>query len=298
MTQTIVEFFRNLFHNDIATVILIAMVPMIELRGAIPVGVAAGMKLWEAFGWAWLGSSLVAPILLLLLRPILNLLKKIKFFKRFIEALEQTFDAKAAKVAAKSNKKGFDPRAIERKKLLGTFAFVAVPAPLTGVWTGSAVAAFLGLPFWKSLLTVCAGNLVAGALITLLTMFLQDYIDYILYALLALVAVVIVYYIVKVVKTMRKSGGAATEDRRKADRNGVVENDASAQNAQPSLSQNSQGGAVTGDNDAASRAQRADCAPKAREDRDGKSVEKQSNPDTATCAPAVKQNGKRQKKKE
>lgn len=197
LTQAIIEFFRSLFHNDIATVIVISMIPMIELRGAIPVGVAAGMNLFESFAWAWIGSSIVAVPLLLLLRLVLNWLKRFRPFRSLINGMERMFERKASKVVSKKDEAKLDPRIVERRKMLGTFAFVAVPVPLTGVWTGSAVAVFLELNFWKSLSMICLGNFVAGALITLLTYFLRDYVDLILYVLLGVVVIVLIGYIVK-----------------------------------------------------------------------------------------------------
>jgi uncharacterized membrane protein len=65
-------------------------------------------------------------------------------------------------------------------KVLGVLAFVAVPLPMTGVWTGSAVAAFLDLKFPVALLAVLLGNLCAGIIMTLLCVFLIDYLDIIL----------------------------------------------------------------------------------------------------------------------
>lgn len=202
MTQAIIDFFRELLHNDIATVIVIAMIPIIELRGAIPVALSMGMTAWEAFGWCWLGSVLVSPFLLLLLRPILNWMKRFKPFRALAHAVESVFRGRAEKVV--STDSDFDPSVLERRKMLGVFTFVAIPLPMTGVWTGSAVATFLDLPFWKSLLMVMLGNVVAGAIITLLSYFLQAYVDLVLGVLLGIVVVVLIVYIIMLVLRMRK----------------------------------------------------------------------------------------------
>lgn len=190
--------------SDYLTIIIISMIPLIEVRGAIPVAVAMNMNIFKAFACAFFGSSLVAPILLLILQPILKWMKNTKTFRSLAHAVEGVFRSKADAVESKADK-AFDPKIIERKKLLGVFAFVAVPIPMTGVWTGSAVASFLGLDFGKSILTVILGNAVASSIITVLSYFLSDYIDYIIYGLLAIVVIALVAYIVKLVVSIRRS---------------------------------------------------------------------------------------------
>lgn len=192
MTDAIINFFENTIRNNVLTLIVIAIIPIIELRGSIPVGVAMGMPLWESFLWAWIGSSLVCPILLLILRPVLNWMKKTKWFRSLALAVESTFRSRADKVIRESERN--DPGKM-KKKMLGVYAFVAVPLPLTGVWTGTAVAAFLDMPFWKALVSVLLGNLTAGAIVTTLTYFFKDYVDIILTVFLIIVLAVLVFYV-------------------------------------------------------------------------------------------------------
>lgn len=203
MVDSIINFFKDVLKNEYLIIIIISMIPLIELRGSIPVGIAMGMNIFEAFACAWAGSALVAPILLLILQPILKWMKKYKPFRALANAVESIFRGKASLVEDKANQ-NFDPKKIERRKMLGVFTFVAIPIPLTGVWTGSAVASFMGLGFVKSMLMVWTGNLVAAIIISLLSYFLADYIDYIIYALLAIVVVALVFYIVKLILHMRK----------------------------------------------------------------------------------------------
>ena len=192
MTDAIINFFENTIRNNVLTLIVIAIIPIIELRGSIPVGVAMGMPLWESLLWAWIGSSLVCPILLLILRPVLNWMKKTKWFRSLALAVESTFRSRADKVVRESERN--DPGKM-KKKMLGVYAFVAVPLPLTGVWTGTAVAAFLDMPFWKALVSVLLGNLTAGAIVTTLTYFFKDYVDIILTVFLIIVLAVLVFYV-------------------------------------------------------------------------------------------------------
>lgn len=202
MTEAIINFFQNTIQNDILTIIVIAVIPIIELRGSIPVGVAMGMPLREAFLWAWVGSSLVCPVLLLILRPVLDWMKKTKWFRSLALAVEGNFRSRADKVVKESERN--DPKKM-KKKMLGVYAFVAVPLPLTGAWTGSAIAAFLDMPFWKALVSVLLGNLTAGAIVTTLTYFFKDYVDIILTVFLIIVLIVLAFYIVMVAVKMRKN---------------------------------------------------------------------------------------------
>ncbi|MDD7351779.1 MAG: small multi-drug export protein [Clostridia bacterium] len=211
MIDSIIEFFRNVLPSDYLTIIIISMIPLIEVRGAIPVAVAMDMNIFQAFACAFLGSSLVAPILLLILQPILKWMKNTKAFRSLAHAVEGVFQSKVSAVQDKADK-AFDPKIIERKKLLGVFAFVAVPIPMTGVWTGSAVASFMGLGFVKSMLMVILGNIVASSIITLLSYFLSNYIDYIIYGLMAIVLVALVAYIVKLVVSMRRSKSQSNDE--------------------------------------------------------------------------------------
>ena len=82
--------------------------------------------------------------------------------------------------------------------MISLFIFVAVPFPVTGVWTGTAIAVFLGLKFKESVLPIAVGNLIAGSIITLLTFLVGEYVDVIIYALFAIAIVMLVIFIVKI----------------------------------------------------------------------------------------------------
>lgn len=80
-------------------------------------------------------------------------------------------------------------KAGEWEKFAGLYAFVAVPLPLTGAWTGSLIGGFLGLPLWKASLAVLCGNITAGHILLLISYFLPaGYADIFMYAFLALIA--------------------------------------------------------------------------------------------------------------
>lgn len=208
MTEIIVEFTRDIIRNDYLTIIIIALLPIIELRGAIPVGLGMGMNPFVALMVAYIGSSLVVPILLLLLRPVLDIMKKIKFIGAIAQAMEDMFQSKADKVRQKAQDKDIkaDGDLSTRYKLIGVMAFVAVPLPMTGVWTGSAVAAFLNIRFLPALIVILLGNLCAGIIMTLMSVFFIDYLDIIITAFLSMVILVLISYVVTIVlKTKNKA---------------------------------------------------------------------------------------------
>lgn len=198
MADKIAEFLLNLTHSNLLSILLISAFPLIELKGAIPIGAKLGVSLWQTAGLAYLGSTLVCIPVFFLLIPIFNLLKKIPFIKRFIEKVESVLYGKAKKIALKA--KGVDDEKYARRLMArALLIFVAVPLPVTGVWTGTAIAVFLGFKFKEAVFSLAAGNLVAGAIITLLTYFFKDYVDYIILGLAVLAVVMLVFFIVKVI---------------------------------------------------------------------------------------------------
>ncbi len=204
MALKIGTFLIKVFGNKYLAVLFVSCFPLIELKGAIPIGMseAFGMELWETALIAYLGSTLMSVILFFLLIPVFNLLKKIKPIRRLVEKIEATLSDKAQKIAAKTN----GSAEAEARKILmwSLFLFVAVPFPVTGVWTGTAIAVFLGMKFKETFLPIALGNLVAGGIITLLTFLFGAYVDYIIYTLFAIAIIMLVVFIVKVIKSKPK----------------------------------------------------------------------------------------------
>ncbi len=206
MTEVIVEFARSFIENDYITIIFISLLPIIELRGAIPIAFGMEMSALNSLLFAYIGSSFVIPFLLLLLRPILNACKKIKFFASLAQALEDMFAKKATKVIAKQEAKGhkINGEISTKYKLFGVLGFVAIPLPLTGVWTGSAIAVFLDIKFLPSLIVILLGNLCAGIIMTLLCLFFLNSIDVILTVFLSIVVIILVSYVISLFIKSRK----------------------------------------------------------------------------------------------
>ena len=204
MAESIVNFFRELIGNDYITVFIVSMIPFVEVRGSIPLAIAMGMKPIFAFLLAFAGSIIWCPILLAILRPIINWLEKFKVFRAIVGAIEDGFKSKAKGVKDKANQ--FDGKKIEMRKMLGLYTFVAFPVPMTGVWTGTAIGAFLEMSFLKTVLVVFLGDLTACGIMTLLSHFASAYIDIILLVVMIIVLVAILYFLVRIVyKAVKKS---------------------------------------------------------------------------------------------
>lgn len=185
------------------TVLLLSIIPIAEARFAIPFGISMGLSPMQAFCWAFLGSSLMAPILLIVFIPIINALSKTKFFSKIGRFLYDKFEKKSKSLSdtvketqPSDGKKPLVTKA-ELKKIGGTALFVAVPLPLTGVWTGSAVASILKIGFFKSLIGVIIGNAVACGIITLISFLFQDYVNYITLAFFIIAVTIVVVLIIK-----------------------------------------------------------------------------------------------------
>ncbi len=205
-----IDSVNDLIGNPALTAMLVALVPLIELKGAILFARASGLGFLAALGASYLGSTVVAVPIFFLLRPILNLLKKVKWFNRFACKVEEYFRKKAEEV---KNRKG--KLSESGIKQLGVFIFIAIPLPMTGVWTGTAIAVFLGLKFKEIILPVLGGNLVAGLIISLLAELFLPYVDIILYVLFALVVVMLIVFIVKIALTKPKEENKEQDEDKK-----------------------------------------------------------------------------------
>ena len=198
-----VEFIQNLIGNDFWATLIMSLVPLIELKGAIVFARGIGYSFFKAMTISFIGSTLVFIPIYFLLRPILNLMKKIKWFNKLALKVEGYFDDKAKETMEKRDGKSVKITSETLLKQLGVFIFVAIPLPMTGVWTGTAIAVFLNLKFKDVVLPIVIGNLVAGTIISLLAelclaVWSIETLDYILYALFALAVVLLAVTIFKI----------------------------------------------------------------------------------------------------
>ena len=199
------EFISNLIGNDYVATSIMSMLPLIELKGGIMFA-RNFLGFFAALGLAYIGSTIVMFPLYFLIRPILNLLKKIKIFNSLALKLEDFFANRAQKSKLKNPNGSKSEKFI---KQLSVFIFVAIPLPVTGVWTGTIIAVFLGLKLKDTILPIALGNLVAGILISLLAelciaVWSLAVLDYILYGLLGLALIMLVITIIKISKSKGK----------------------------------------------------------------------------------------------
>lgn len=138
---------------------IVSMIPIIELRGAIPIGVITfHLSYFEAFIISFIGNILPVYFIVKFIRPIFDLLGKIKILKKIIDWATE----KATKKISESEK-------LKKATLLGVFLFVAIPVPGTGAWMGSLIANFLDLEAKKAVPVIVAGVFTAGIIMLGLT---------------------------------------------------------------------------------------------------------------------------------
>lgn len=148
----LVRCILNLVTVEIA-VIITATLPVIELRGAIPIGIALGLAPLDAAVLSFIGSMIPVPFILFTIRPIFNRLRKTKLFNKLIrKIIHNSIKNKGGKV--------------QKYGAWGLILIVAIPLPGTGVWSGSLAAALLDIRFKWAFPAIFLGNLIAAILVT------------------------------------------------------------------------------------------------------------------------------------
>lgn len=139
-------------------VMVLAMLPILELRGSIPLGRQIwGMSVWEAFGWSVIGNMVPIPFILVLLGPVTAWAERHwDWLHRFLNRL---YDHTRRRHTER----------FERLRDLALITFVAIPLPVTGAWSGALAAFVFGVPWRRALLLILAGVLVAGVIVSILT---------------------------------------------------------------------------------------------------------------------------------
>lgn len=136
--------------------LLISMVPVLELRGAIPIGVAHGLDYRIAIAVSILGNLVPVPFIVRFIRKIFAWLRtKSERLNGFVTRMEQ-------RALKKSD-------TVRRARFWGLFLFVAIPLPGTGAWTGALIAAVLNMRLKRAVPVIFLGVIIAGCIITLLT---------------------------------------------------------------------------------------------------------------------------------
>jgi uncharacterized membrane protein len=156
MKEAITTFFLETVGEELC-VFFCSMLPIIELRGAIPMGAAFGLPWWQSYLIAVVGNMLPVPIILLFVKSVLNWMAgcKVRFFNKVANKMFEK--------AEKNREK------IEKYAFWGLTLFVAIPLPATGAWTGTLVAALFDMKFWRSMLAALLGVMIAGVVMTLIS---------------------------------------------------------------------------------------------------------------------------------
>ena len=148
--------FLATFWGKLVTTFFISMVPIIELRGAIPWGEAIGLDLWISAVVSAFGNMLPVPFIILFIRKIFEWMR---LKNEWLGNLVARFEAKAEKHKEK----------VKKYEFWGLFLFVAIPLPGTGAWTGALVAAMLEMRLKDAVPAILLGVVVATIVVSMIT---------------------------------------------------------------------------------------------------------------------------------
>ena len=146
----------NSIFGKIIMTFLISMVPVIELRGAIPIAVANGLNYWVAVAVAIIGNLVPVPFIILFIRKIFELMRK----------WSSKLDSIVTKLENRAKKKS---DVVQKFAFWGLFILVAIPLPGTGAWTGALVAAMLDMRLRRAFPAIALGVIAAAVIVTFVT---------------------------------------------------------------------------------------------------------------------------------
>lgn len=147
------SFLFTTLWGKILTTLFISMVPVIELRGAIPIATGMGLSPWVAIPVAMIGNLIPIPFIIIFIKKIFA------WMRRVSPKLNKVVDRMEAKAEKNKDK-------VLKYAFWGLTIFVAIPLPGTGAWTGALVAAMLDMPLKKAFPSVILGVLIAGVIVS------------------------------------------------------------------------------------------------------------------------------------
>lgn len=154
MKEKIAHLISGLSANPEIVTLLLATLPVTELRFSIPYATFVLNMTWQdALIWSMIGNLIPVPIILLFLDPAQKFLSRWEFMEKFFDWL-----------FARTRRRG---KLIERFKMIGLALFVSIPLPVTGAWTGSVAAYLFGIRFIPAMISISAGITIAGTIVTL-----------------------------------------------------------------------------------------------------------------------------------
>ena len=137
-------------------IMLLAMLPLTELRGAIPIGIAMDLNPIAVYIASVIGSTIVSIPLILTFRHILNFFRNIDIFLPLVKKVDSKIESGMKRLKSIS--------------ILGIILFVGIPIPTTGTWTAAAIASILKMRIKTSLLGVLIGNMMSGIIVSLISL--------------------------------------------------------------------------------------------------------------------------------
>lgn len=137
-------------------IMLLAMLPLTELRGAIPIGIAMDLNPIAVYIASVIGSTIVSIPLILTFRHILNFFRNIDIFLPLVKKVDSKIETGMKRLKSIS--------------ILGIILFVGIPLPTTGTWTAAAIASILKMRIKTSLLGVLIGNMMSGIIVSLISL--------------------------------------------------------------------------------------------------------------------------------
>ena len=160
MTESLVGFFLDIFSGitgselgKCVSVFIVSMLPIIELRGGMIAAALLNISLVKGFIICFIGNILPVPFILWFIRKLLDWMRKIKYFKKIVKWLDEKVEKKKGQ--------------IEKFGFWGLVAFVGIPLPGTGAWTGTLIAAMLDMDKKKAFLAATIGVLIAGVIMAI-----------------------------------------------------------------------------------------------------------------------------------
>lgn len=138
----------------------LSMVPIIELRGAVPLGIAMDLNPVYVYITCVIGSSIVAVPVVLLFRQVIDFFRHRKYFNKVIRWVDKKIEGRAKKLKAAS--------------IIGLIIFVGVPIPTTGSWSGAALASIFKMRIKDALLGIFIGNAIAGVIMMAVSLHLAE----------------------------------------------------------------------------------------------------------------------------
>lgn len=137
-------------------IMILSMIPVTELRGAIPIGIAMDLNPIRVYIVSVLGAALVSIPLILTFRHIINFFRGISMFEGLVKTIDKKID--------------LGMKRLKNVSILGIIIFVGVPLPTTGTWTASAIASILKMRLKTALLGVLLGNMMSGIIVSALAL--------------------------------------------------------------------------------------------------------------------------------